>query len=187
MCASSKIKQQNPVSVSMFKKFTLAFSAILFFFIVTQAQDRFCKVWYTEGGESKVQIYLAADGKYCGKIVWLKNGIVKGQPLIDKKNPDETKRHRPWLGLPIISGLVKKSPTEIVSGKIYDPSHGNYYNCKMTLKDPNLLELRGYILGMSFLGRTTTWYLAEDNDKPAAIPAPAQPGPGSVLKNDKNL
>lgn len=168
----------------MNKKFSFFLSIILFFSLVTQAQDRFAKIWYTEGGVSKVQIYLASDGTYKGKIVWLKNGIVNGKPLIDKKNPDETKRNQPWLGLPIISGLEKKSSTEIVSGKIYDPTHGNYYSCKMTLKDPDKLELRGYIFGMPFLGRTTTWYLAEDNTPPVK---PAPFSPGSVLKSDKNL
>lgn len=168
----------------MIKKFPLLFAIVLFFAFVTQAQDRFCKIWYTQERDSKVQIYLAADGKYYGKIVWLKNGIVNGKPLIDKKNPDETKRNQPWLGLPIISGLEKKSATEIVSGKIYDPTHGNYYSCKMTLKDADKLELRGYIFGMPFLGRTTTWYLAEDNNPPAK---PATVTPASVLKGDKNL
>ena len=99
--------------------------------------------------------------------MWLKDGIIDGKPILDKKNPDPTKRNKPYLGLPIISGLVKKSETEIVNGKIYDPTHGNYYNCKMTLKDGNKLELRGYILGIPFLGRTTTWYLDEDSNKPA--------------------
>ncbi len=167
----------------MIKKSGLAFSLLLFLLFI-QAQDPFAKIWYTEGGDSKVQIYLATDGKYHGKIVWLKHGIVKGQPLIDKKNPDETKRNKPWLGLSIISGLEKKSSTEIIGGRIYDPTHGNYYHCKMTLRNTDKLELRGYILGMPFLGRTTTWYLAEDNNKSVA-PAPAATNPAS--KEDKNL
>ncbi|MDB5284962.1 MAG: hypothetical protein JWO06_4037 [Bacteroidota bacterium] len=129
-----------------------------------QAQDKFCKVWYTEEKDSKVEIYLGADGKYYGKIVWLKKGVVNGQPLIDKENPDITKRALPWLGLQIITGLVKKSETELVSGKIYDPQKGNYYNCKMTLNGDSILQLRGYILGLPFLGRTTTWYLSEDKN-----------------------
>lgn len=169
----------------MIKESFLFLGSLLLFSFITQAQDNFCKIWYTEGGGSKVQIYLAADGKYVGKIVWLKHGTVNGQPLIDKKNPDETKRHKPWLGLPIISGLVKKTPIEIAGGKIYDPTHGNYYNCKMTLRHPDKLELRGYILGLPFLGRTTTWYLAEDNDKPVVVPVPANQNAAS--KTEKSL
>ncbi len=151
----------------MIKKMNLYIAVVFFTITGTQAQDKFCKVWYTQERTSKVQIFLAADGSsYEGKIVWLRDGIVDGKPILDKKNPDATKRNKPYLGLPIISGLVKKSDTEIINGKIYDPTHGNYYNCKMTLKDGNKLELRGYILGIPFLGRTTTWYLDEDSDKP---------------------
>jgi uncharacterized protein (DUF2147 family) len=156
----------------MYKNSFLILIAVLFTVTVTQAQDKFCKVWYTEEGESKVEIFLAADGTYSGKIVWLKNGYVDGKPLIDSKNPDASKRGAPWLGLQIIAGLVRKSATEIINGKIYDPQHGNFYNCKMTINAAGKLELRGYILGMPFLGRTTTWYLSEDNDKQVEKPNP---------------
>jgi uncharacterized protein (DUF2147 family) len=145
-------------------------TALSILFIVAtfmlQAQDKFCRTWYTQEKASKVQIYLAADGKYYGKIVWLRDGFVDGKPLVDTENPDKTKRNEPWLGLVIITGLQKKSETEFVSGKIYDPTKGNYYNCKMTVRENGNLDLRGYILGMPFLGRTTTWYPAEET--PAA-------------------
>jgi uncharacterized protein (DUF2147 family) len=154
-------------------KIVLCCSIFLFAAICVKAQDKFCKVWYTQEGASKVQIYLGDDGKYYGKIVWLRDGIVNGKPLIDNKNPDESKRTQPWLGLQIIAGLSKKSETEIVNGKIYDPTKGNYYSCKMTIVDGKL-ELRGYILGMPFLGRTTTWHLAEEN-RPINIPTTPQP------------
>lgn len=169
----------------MFIKTVSLVTTLLWLATTVLAQDNFCKVWYTEEKTSKVEIYLAADGTYAGKIVWLRDGIVNGQPLIDKKNPDETQRKKTWLGLQIIKGLVKKSETEIVGGKIYDPTHGNYYNCKMTLKGTNVLELRGYILGMPFLGKTTTWYLAEPAEQPARKSAPAPAG--APFRDEKNL
>ncbi len=146
----------------MFKSAALACIALLSLIATAGAQDQFCKVWYSHEKTSKIQIYRASDGKYYGKIVWLRDGIVNGQPLLDTKNPDESKRKQTLLGLQIITGLEKKSDNEIVGGKIYDPTHGNYYSCKMTIKVPGQLELRGYILGMPFLGRTTIWYLIED-------------------------
>ena len=134
---------------------------VLFFTAIkSQAQDKFCRTWYTHDRLSKVRMFLGTDGKYHGKIVWMKDGFKDGKPLLDTENPDKTKRNQPWLGLQIVRGLEKKSETEFVSGKVYDPTKGNYYSCKMTIKGENL-ELRGYILGMSFLGRTTVWYLAE--------------------------
>lgn len=153
---------------------------------VLQAQDQFCKVWYTSERDSKVEIFIDANGKYCGKLVWIKNNTVNGKPLIDKKNPDASKRNQTWLGLQILNGLTKKSETEIVDGKIYDPSHGHYYNCKMTLQGRDKLVLRGYILGIPFLGKTTTWYLTEEEKTPAKTPLPTPPSL-SPLSNTKEL
>lgn len=124
------------------------------------AQDKICNTWLTEEGTSKVRIFLASDGKYYGQIEWLKDTLYKGKPLIDTENPDLNKRGKPWLGLKILSGLTKKSSTEYISGKIYDPTKGNYYGCKMTVQGANLV-LKGYVLGLPFLGRSTTWSLSE--------------------------
>jgi uncharacterized protein (DUF2147 family) len=156
----------------MKKSFITALIACFYAASPLKAQDQFCKVWYTSERDSKVEIFTDANGKYCGKLVWLKNGIVDGKPLTDKKNPDAAKRNQTWLGLQILNGLTKKSETELVDGKIYDPSHGNYYNCKMTLHGKDKLVLRGYILGIPFLGKTTTWYLAEEQKTPTRIPVP---------------
>lgn len=124
------------------------------------SQDPICKTWLTEQGSSKVRIYLATDGKYYGKIVWLRDSLYKGRPMIDTENPDKSKRNNSWLGIQLISGLTKKSDIEYVNGQIYDPTKGHYYNCKMTVEGDKLV-LRGYILGLPFLGRTTTWSLVE--------------------------
>ena len=148
----------------------LSFFVLLLATKILSAQDKICNIWYTDGNTSTVQIFVATDGKYYGKITWLRNGVVNGKPLLDKHNPDETKRNKPWLGLQIITGLTKKSSTEYVTGRIYDPSKGNYYNCKMTMIGDNKLELRGYILGIPFLGRTTTWTLKEEKSKPVTTP-----------------
>ncbi len=125
------------------------------------AQDNICNTWLTEEGTSKVRIFLATDGKYYGQIEWLKDTLYKGRPLIDTENPDKSKRGKPWLGLRILSGLTKKSKSEYVGGKIYDPTKGNYYSCKMTIENTKLV-LRGYVLGLPFLGKSTTWSLSEE-------------------------
>lgn len=150
-------------------KTTLLLSAFLLLLKPVIAQDKICQTWYTDGKASAIEIYRGADEKYYGKIVWLREDLKDGKPMLDTENPDKTKRGCRWLGLQIITGLTKKSATEYVSGKIYDPSKGNYYDCKMTVVG-NKLELRGYILGLPFLGRTTTWTLKEES-LPASTPA----------------
>ena len=159
----------------MIKNTSVMFIALLFA-VATQAQDQICHTWYTEGGGSTVQIYAGADGKYYGKITWIKEGLKDGKPLMNSNDPDESKRNLPVLGLQIITGLTKKSETEWVGGKIYDPSKGNFYSCKMTVEGTKLL-LHGYIFGIPFLGRTTTWTLKPDapQQAPAKPVTPAQP------------
>lgn len=140
---------------------TFLFLIAALFFNVAHGQDKICQTWYTDGKASVIEIYKGDDGYYYGKIVWLKDDYKNGKPMLDTENPDVSKRGNRWLGLQIITGLTKKSETEYVSGKIYDPQRGHYYNCKMTLVDNRTLELRGYILGLPFLGRTTTWTLKD--------------------------
>lgn len=134
------------------------------------AQDLICHTWYTEGYASAVEIYKGADGKYYGRITWIRDDRDRnGKPQININDPDPDRRKLPWLGLQIVSGLTKKTDNEWVGGKIYDPSKGNFYSCKMTVNG-NKLFLRGYILGIPFLGRTTTWTLKPDPPKPQNPP-----------------
>jgi uncharacterized protein (DUF2147 family) len=104
-----------------------------------------------------IQIYKQG-GTYFGKIVWLiePNEPNTGKPKTDGKNPDAAKRGRPILNLPIMYNFKYDGGNVWSDGKIYNPEDGKEYNCKMTLKDPNTLDVRGYF-GVSFLGKTQTW------------------------------
>ena len=128
------------------------------------AQDQVEKTWYNGDKTSKIQIYLAKDGSYYGKITWLKDPNDKdtGKPKLDKENPEEKLRSAPVLGMLIMTGF-KKNPAnkdEYIDGKIYDPKKGKTYCGKVTFKG-KLLDLRGYLCSLTFLGRTETWELAE--------------------------
>jgi uncharacterized protein (DUF2147 family) len=46
-------------------------------------------------------------------------------------------------------------------GTIYDPDTGNTYRCKLTLRSPDVIDLRGYI-GISLFGRTSRWIRARE-------------------------
>ena len=124
------------------------------------AEDPFCRVWYSEDSLSKIKIYKEPNGKYNGILVWIKHAFAHGKPKIDSKNPDKSIRHKELVGLKIVSDLKVDAPGQLSGGKVYDPTSGYYYDCKMTLKE-NHLQLRGYVLGIPFLGKTTSWWLAE--------------------------
>ena len=91
------------------KKISVATVALLIlslaFVSKTMAQkDQVEKVWYNTDKTSKIEIYLAKNGTYCGKVTWLKDAIDKdtGKPLLDKENPDDKLKTLPVLNLVIM-------------------------------------------------------------------------------------
>jgi len=117
--------------------------------------------WVTSKGEARFDI-SESKGKYNGKIVWLKEPKYPpgdeeaGKPVRDRKNPDESKRDRPIIGLELLKGLTYAERNTWKDGTIYNADDGKTYRCLATLKTPDKLHLRGYI-GISLVGATTVW------------------------------
>ncbi len=121
------------------------------------------RVWYNQEKTSKIQVYLAKDGKYYGKIVWLDEPNEKdGKPKVDKENPESSLKEKPLNGLLILKGfsIDANDKNLYTGGTVYDPKNGKTYCGKLTFKG-TVLDLRGFICSMSFLGRTSSWTLAE--------------------------
>jgi uncharacterized protein (DUF2147 family) len=129
--------------------FSLCFSAS------SMAQDRIEGIWFNQEKSAKIEVYKAKDGKYYGKIIWLKEPLRDGKPKLDQENPDAKKRSQPIIGLLILRGFTKEEDDEYEGGTIYDPKNGKTYSCKIKQKG-NRLDVRGYV-GISLIGRTTTW------------------------------
>ncbi|MES2733611.1 MAG: DUF2147 domain-containing protein [Bacteroidota bacterium] len=115
--------------------------------------------WHTESQKSKVEIYKSG-GKYFGKVITVRRTNEDGTPLLDTKNPDAKLRSRKIAGTVIMKDFDYAGDNVWEDGKIYDPDNGKTYSCKMTLVNKNQLEVRGYI-GISLIGRTTTWNRVE--------------------------
>lgn len=109
---------------------------------------------------AKIEIYPCGN-KFCGKIASLANPLdpKTNRVKLDVHNPDENKRDKPLIGLEIVKGMTpdKSEPNKWVDGEIYDAKKGDIYSAQMTMPDENNLHLRGYILGMPFLGKTQEW------------------------------
>jgi uncharacterized protein (DUF2147 family) len=125
--------------------------------------DDILGVWFNGEKDAKIEIVKCAD-KYCGKIIWLKEpnypaGSKDGTPgtmKLDHNNPDAALKKAPIIGLSIVHEFSYAGENLWKDGKVYDPKNGKTYKGKMTLVSPAQLDLRGYI-GISLLGRTTTW------------------------------
>lgn len=133
--------------------------AVLSFSLRSAAQDHIARTWYNEEKTAKIQVYKATDGKYYGKIVWLKEPDRDGKPKTDINNPNKARRNDPIMGLLLLKGFEKESDNLYEDGTIYDPKNGKTYSCKITYAGDHL-DVRGYV-GISLIGRTTRWTPAE--------------------------
>ena len=122
--------------------------------LVKAQSDKIEGIWLNEEKDAKIQIYKARDGKFYGKIIWLKEPTKNGKPKTDEKNPKENLKNQPLVDLIILKGFEMDGNT-YEDGTIYDPNNGKTYDCKMTYKGKTL-SIRGYI-GISLFGRTTVW------------------------------
>jgi uncharacterized protein (DUF2147 family) len=122
--------------------------------LASAQSDKIEGVWLNEEKDAKIQIYKAKDGKFYGKIVWLKDPLKNGKPKTDEKNPKGNLKTQPLVELVILKGFEADGNT-YDDGTIYDPENGKTYDCKMTYKGKTL-AIRGYI-GLSLFGRTTIW------------------------------
>jgi len=108
--------------------------------------------WLTQDKDGTVQIYLAASGKFEGRIV----DDSGGPEQLDDKNPDPVLRTRPLNGAVILQGFRYTGDGKWTDGTIYDPDNGKTYRCSMELKGADALSVRGYI-GAPLFGRSVLW------------------------------
>ncbi len=122
--------------------------------------------WLVQSRDGIIQISLAPDGTYQGRIV---GGTDPHQ--LDSKNPDPAKRQNTLKGTLIMTGLRYDGDSRWSGGAIYDPDSGKLYKCSLQLIDRDLLRLRGFF-GISLLGRSQLWtrYLGTRMDLTGPIP-----------------
>jgi len=119
--------------------------------------------WLTEKHDGIIRITRTADGLYQGQIV----GGDDPQ-RVDTHNPDPTRRQTVLLGQVILMDMQYDGAGRWSGGTIYDPDSGHTYRCRLALRGPERLQVRGF-LGVSLLGRSQIWthYLGSSMQLPA--------------------
>lgn len=127
------------------------FFSCLFFSASISAQlsaDRLVGIYLTDEKNAKVEIYKK-NGKYYGKICWLKTPYSPdGKPFLDKNNPNKALRNRPIMGLIFLSDFVY-SNGEWINGKMYAPKEGMNVNGRLKFLSNNELEVKASYLMIS--------------------------------------
>jgi uncharacterized protein (DUF2147 family) len=97
----------------------------------------------------------------CGRIVWLQNpNDPKGKPLVDDLNKNPAKRGAPICGLQILGEVKPQTDGSWDKGWIYDPEQGSAFDVELRLRNPETLQVKGY-LGVKFLSETFVWRRAK--------------------------
>ena len=111
--------------------------------------------WLTEPRDGIIEITLAADGTYQGKII---GG--NAPTRVDAKNPGRRPSPavaaRPAHPDGHARGGLGDGSSAWSGGTIYEPDTGRTYRCHIELIDRDHLKVRGFI-GISLLGRSQTW------------------------------
>jgi uncharacterized protein (DUF2147 family) len=148
------------------KKVSFLAASILCLWVVSvyaQTPTAIVGKWMVQEKDVQIEIY-PCDGKYCGKIVWLKEPNypaddpkgMAGKSKVDRENPDPAKKSQPTMGMNLVWGFTYSGGNLWEGGFIYNPRNGKTYKCKLTLESPDTLKVRGFI-GISLIGETTTW------------------------------
>ena len=128
-------------------------------------------IWIDHTGRGAVEIAPcvpdAAPGtpeaaNLCGRIVWMKDpNDPKGQPIRDTLNKNAARRGQPICGLQIIGDVKPQSNGSWDKGWIYDPEQGSSFDLELRLRNPETLQVKGY-MGVKFLSETFVWRRAKE-------------------------
>lgn len=141
------------------KSTTLTLLLVAASFFVKAQNSKILGVWYNEEKTSRIEVF-EKDGKIFGKIVWLKDDSNPdgSKPRTDYNNPEAKLKSRQLIGVVMLKNLRwDADDNEWDSGEIYDPKSGKTYSCYAELQKDGGLFMKGYVLGMPFLGRSTVW------------------------------
>ncbi len=109
-----------------------------------QADSSATGIWRMANGKVTVRLAQCGAG-LCGTVIGLRKPLDKqGKPKLDKENPNASLRHRPVIGLMILSNM-KPIGGDRWNGTIYNPDDGNTYNSKMRMQNGNTMKVEGCV------------------------------------------
>lgn len=133
---------------------------IFCFTLFAQAQNKkIIGIWWNQEKTSRVEVF-EENNKFFGKVVWLESNKNKdgSSPRTDYNNPKTELQKNKLIGTRILKNLQwDADDNEWTKGEIYDPKTGKTYSCYAVLQNDGKLFIKGFVLGMSFIGKSTLW------------------------------
>ncbi|WP_367160092.1 DUF2147 domain-containing protein [Kozakia baliensis] len=103
-------------------------------------------LWLAQQHDGVFQIGHCGD-TLCGKLIGMQ---------YDKDAPKDV-WGRPQCGLMMLTDFKRTDDDKRWHGHILDPETGRTYDSRIWTSSPDVLKLRGFILGIPLLGETQTW------------------------------
>jgi uncharacterized protein (DUF2147 family) len=113
-------------------------------------------IWLMQNGKAAVEFYRCGE-ELCGRLRWGRPDQFPDGSTKDRRNPDKAKQDRELCETPVIWGLEWRGRGEWGNGAVYDPTSGETYGAKIKIESPESLKVRGYVLGISLLGKSQVW------------------------------
>ena len=133
---------------------------LLCFTLFTAAHNKkIIGIWSNQEKTSRIEVF-EENSKIFGKIVWLENNKNKDgtSPRTDYNNTKIELQKNKLIGTRILKNLHWDTEDKRWNkGEIYDPKTGKTYSCYAVLQNDGKLFIKGFVLGMSFIGKSTLW------------------------------
>lgn len=104
-----------------------------------------------------VRVSDCGDGTPCGVLVWVDPAATNRR--FDDRNPDRSSRHRPLIGLRVLSGFERDGQIWR-GGRLYNPDDGMSFACRLERGPDGQLRVTG-CLGP--LCQTNIWRRLHDD------------------------
>ena len=137
----------------------LLFSFILFFvasLLMAKDAPKVEGVWTCSKKDCKVEIYKTGN-TYEAKLLWARKELdEKGNPKLDLRNPDLSKRNLPVIGGKTLWNAKYNSSTHYFEDATAY-RNGKYFCGKFKLNSDGTLTIIGYNCSLKFLRFFETW------------------------------
>lgn len=131
--------------------------------------------WKVEDGVAVVRV-AECRGAMWGAVAWEKT-----PGGLDRNNPDQTKRSRPTLGMPLLLDMKPTPKGDRWAGQVYNAKDGKTYKSTIAVTSPDELEIEGCVLGILCGSQTWTRVGPPIPSSPSNLTSPALPtAPGAT-------
>lgn len=119
--------------------------------------------WMVNTGDAVVRFY-EDNGEYRGRVVWAGREstdwwLTEPPMEIPWDNRREAKKlkHAANLGVDILVGLKFDNDSTWKHGRVFNVLNGKIYKCQLSLPEPDVLKLRGFV-GLPVFGGNVKWH-----------------------------